>query len=438
MPVTTPPSRGAGTFRSLRGFNYRVWAIGAVVSNIGTWMQRTAQDWLVLTQLTHHNATAVGIVMALQFGPQLLLLPITGYTADRLDRRRILLVTQASMGVLALGLGILTISGVVQLWHVYVFAFLLGSVAAFDAPARQTFVADLVGETDLANAVALNSTSFNGARLVGPAVAGLLIASVGTGWVFLINAASFGAVLVSLGMLRVGDLHRAPRAVGTRSGLVDGFRYVWRRPDIRAVLVMLFLIGTFGLNFPIFISTMSVSVFHGGARQYGLLTSTMAIGSVTGALLAARRGTPRLGILLVGAALFGVGLTLAAVMPTAALFGVALVLVGTAAQTFTTTANSTVQLSTEAQMRGRVIAIFFAIALGTTPVGAPIVGWVADTFGPRWALAVGAAAGFGAALVGIHYLATYRRLRLRIAAGRPRLTIDDVDPRMIAGYTPPG
>jgi MFS family permease len=429
-------ARVRGTFRSLRGFNYRVWAIGAIVSNVGTWMQRTAQDWLVLTQLTHRNATAVGLVMALQFGPQLLLLPITGYTADRIDRRRILLATQASMGALALGLGILTVTGVVQLWHVYVFAFLLGSVAAFDAPARQTFVADLVGERDLANAVALNSTSFNSARMIGPAIAGLLIASVGTGWVFLINAASFGAVLISLGMLRVAELHRA-RAAGSRSGLVEGFRYVWRRPDIRAVLVMLFLIGTFGLNFPIFISTMSVSVFHGGARQYGLLTSTMAIGSVTGALLAARRGTPRLAILLVGATLFGVGLTLAAIMPTAALFGVALVLVGVAAQTFTTTANSTVQLSTEAEMRGRVIAIFFAIALGTTPVGAPIVGWVADTFGPRWALAVGAAAGFGAALVGIHYLAKHRHLRLRIAAGRPRLSIDDVDPLMIAGYMPP-
>ena len=183
------------TFRSLRIFNYRLWAAGAIVSNMGTWMQRTAQDWLVLTELTHKNATAVGIVMALQFGPQLLLLPLTGFAADHLDRRKLLFATQAAMGALALGLGILTVTGVVQLWHVYVFALLLGCVTAFDAPARQTFVSELVGEAELSNAVALNSTSFNAARMIGPAIAGMLIASVGSGWVFLINAASFAAVL---------------------------------------------------------------------------------------------------------------------------------------------------------------------------------------------------------------------------------------------------
>ena len=287
-----------GTFRSLNSFNYRVWAGGAIVSNVGTWMQRTAQDWLVLTQLTHHNATAVGIVMALQFGPHLLLLPLTGFAADHLDRRKLLFATQAAMGALALGLGILTVAGLVQLWHVYVFAFLLGCVTAFDAPARQTFVSELVGEADLSNAVALNSTSFNAARMIGPAIAGVLIASVGTGWVFLINAASFVAVLCSLGFLRVSELHRSRRAVRTRGSLAEGFRYVWKRPDLKAVLLMLFLIGTFGLNFPIFISTMSVTVFHAGASQYGLLTSIMAIGSVAGALLAARRAKPAFGVLV--------------------------------------------------------------------------------------------------------------------------------------------
>jgi MFS family permease len=201
-----------GTFRSLSGFNYRVWAGGALVSNVGTWMQRTAQDWLVLTELTHRNATSVGIVMALQFGPMLLLLPLTGFAADHLDRRKLLLVTQAVMGALALGLGLLTVTGFVQLWQVYLFAFLLGCVTAFDSPARQTFVAELVGEEDLSNAVALNSTSFNAGRMIGPAVAGVLIASVGTGWVFLINAASFAAVLGSLKMLRVHELHHKLKA----------------------------------------------------------------------------------------------------------------------------------------------------------------------------------------------------------------------------------
>jgi MFS family permease len=371
-------------------------------------MQRTAQDWLVLTQLTHNNATAVGVVMALQFGPQLLLLPLTGFAADHFDRRKLVIATQAIMGALALGLGILTVTGVVQLWHVYLFALLLGCVSAFDSPARQTFVSELVGEDNLSNAVALNSTSFNIARTIGPAVAGALIAAVGTGWVFLINSVSFVAVLTSLGLLRVHELHRGNRAHRTRGSLVEGLRYVWRRPDLRAVLFMLFVIGTFGLNFAIFISTMSVTVFHTGAGQYGLATSMMAIGSVTGALLAARRAKPDITLLLASAAYFGIGCALAAIMPSYGLFDAALVVIGVAAQTLTTSTNSFVQLSTDPSMRGRVIAILLAIALGGTPVGAPIVGWVADTFGPRWALGVGAASGFGATIVAIRYLATRR------------------------------
>jgi MFS family permease len=413
------------TFRSLNAFNYRVWAGGAIVSNIGTWMQRTAQDWLVLTQLTHNNATAVGVVMALQFGPQLLLLPVTGFAADHLDRRKLLLATQASMGTLALGLGTLTVTGLVQLWHVYVFAFLLGCVTAFDSPARQTFVSELVGDADLSNAVALNSTSFNAGRMIGPAVAGVLIAAVGSGWAFLINAASFVAVLCALGFLRTDELHRKSKALKTPGSFVEGFRYVWRRPDLKAILLMLFLIGTFGLNFPIFISTMAVTVFHAGAGQYGLLTSIMAIGSITGALLSARRAKPRIALLLAGAAIFGLGTAAAALMPNYGLFGLSLIVIGVSAQTFTTTANSAMQLSTEPVMRGRVMAIFFAIALGCTPLGAPLVGWVADTFGPRWALGVGGASGVAAALVGVHYLAKYRRLRVRFVGRRVAVSFDD-------------
>ena len=395
------------------------------MSNVGTWMQRTAQDWVVLTQLTHNNATALGTVIALQFAPQLLLLPLTGFAADHFDRRKLLMATQAAMAMLALGLGILTVAGAIQLWHVYVFAFLLGCVTAFDAPARQTFVAELVGEADLSNAVALNATSFNAARTIGPAIAGVLIAAVGSGWVFLINAGSFAAVLTSLRFLRVSELHRANRVARSRGSLAEGFRYIWKRPDLKAILLMLFLIGTFGLNFAIFISTMSVAVFHVGARQYGLLTSIMAVGSVLGALLAARRARPRVSLLFVGTAVFGRGFTLAAVMPNYWFFGLALVLIGVSAQTFTTTATSTVQLTTEPVMRGRVIAILLALAMGGTPIGAPIVGWVADTFGPRWALGVGAAAGYVAAIAGIRYLVRYRHLRVHLKAGHLRLTVDD-------------
>jgi MFS family permease len=410
-------------FRSLRGYNYRVWAAGALVSNVGTWMQRIGQDWLVLTQLTRHNASAVGVVMALQFGPQMLLLPLTGYAADHFNRRRILFATQALMGLLALGLGVLVVSGLARLWQVYGFALLLGCVTAFDSPARQTFVSELVSEDDLSNAVALNSTSFNAGRMIGPAVAGLMIAVIGTGWVFVFNAASFGAVLCSLSLLRKAELHDKAWAHRARGGLTEGFRYVWRRADLRAVLLMLFLFGTFGLNFPIYISTMSVSVFHAGAGRYGMLTSSLAIGTVAGALLAARRARPGIPLLIMAAGLFGLGLAAAALSPGPWLFAAALTAIGVCAQTFTTSTNSLVQLSTEPAMRGRVVAILLAIALGGTPLGAPIVGWIADTFGARWSLAVGAAAGLAAALVGVRYLARYHALKVHVDAGRLRVSM---------------
>jgi MFS family permease len=389
-------------FRSLRHPNYRIWAAGAVVSNIGTWMQRTAQDWLVLTRLSHHSASAVGTVMALQFGPQLLLLPWTGFAADHYDQRKLLMATQATMATLALTLGLLTVSGLVQLWHVYVFAFLFGCAAAFDAPVRQTFVAELVGDADLHNAVALNSTSFNAARMIGPAVAGLVIASVGMGWAFLFNGASFVAVLGSLFLLRLNGHQGRTRAHRTKGSLMGGLRYVWSRPDLKAILVMLFLIGTFGLNFPIFISTMAVGVFHTDARGYGLLSSIMAIGTLSGALLAAGRSRPRFASLLVGSAVFGLGCALAALAPSYWLFAAALVLIGVAALTLTNTTNSLMQLSTEPAMRGRVMALRVGVALGGTPIGAPVVGWVADHLGPRWGLAVGAASGIAAAGVAVY------------------------------------
>ena len=359
----------SGIFRALGNRNFRIWSAGAIISNVGTWMQRIAQDWLVLTQLTPHNATALGVVMALQFGPFLLLLPASGYAADHMDRRRVLMATQLAMGVLALGLGVLTVAGLVRLWQVYGFALLLGCAAAFDAPVRQTFVADLVGEADLSNAVALNSTSFNAARMIGPAVAGVLISAVGTGWMFLINAATFGGVLVSLTLLRTDQFHLFPRARAGRTGFAAGLRYVWHRPDLRAVTLMLFLIGTFGLNSAIFISTMAVQVFHLGAGRFGMLSTTMAVGSVAGALLAARRVRPDFVHLVGGAALFGVGCTLAAIAPRAALFGAALAVMGVSVQTFTTSTNSLMQLSTEPAMRGRVMAIRIAVAMGGTPIG---------------------------------------------------------------------
>jgi len=398
--------------------NYRIWFAGALVSNIGTWMQRTAQDWIVLTQLSDDSAVAMGVVMALQFGPQVVLLPVTGLAADRLNRRKLLMVTQGAQGVLALGLGLITLTGLVQLWHVYVFALLLGITSAFDAPARQTFVGDLVGRDLLGNAVALNSASFNSARLIGPAVAGVLMAIVGAGWVFVINAVSFIAVLFSLGVMKV-ELLRGRRkpdetdqvddvAHKTR-GLIEGFRYLAARRDLITVMAMVFLVGAFGLNFPIFIATMANTIFHKGAGEYGLLTSLMAVGSLLGALLSAQRDEPRRQLLIVGGVAFGVGCVLSALSPTYFIYGVALMFVGTATQTFTTTANGVVQITSDPAVRGRVMAIYMAIFQGGTVIGAPIVGWVADAFGPRWAMEVAAAAGFAAAGLGLVHLMGARR-----------------------------
>jgi MFS family permease len=394
----------AGAFRALSIFNFRLWSAGAVISNTGTWMQRVAQDWLVLTQLTHHDASAVGIVMALQFAPQLLLLPWTGFAADHFNQRKLLMVTQGTMGILALALGILTIAGNVQLWHVYVFAFLFGCAAALDSPVRQTFVSQLVGDEHLHNAVALNSTSLSAGIMLGPAVAGLVIAKVGTGWAFVINGLSFAAVLISMSLFRTSELYPNTRARRTAGGFLEGFRYVWDRQDLRAILVMLFIIGTFGFNFPIFTSTMAVKVFHTDARGFGLLSSIMAIGPLCGALISAGHVKPKFGSLLIGSAVFGLGCTFAALAHGYWWFAAALVVIGVAAMAFTNATNSMMQLSTEPTMRGRVMALRVAVMLGGTPIGAPIVGWVANRFSPRWALGVGAAAGFAAALVAAYVL----------------------------------
>jgi MFS family permease len=386
-------------FRALENFNFRLWTAGGLVSNIGTWMQRVAQDWIVLTQLTHHDATAVGIVTGLQFAPQLLLLPWSGLAADRFNQRKLLMLTQASMGVLATALGILTISGHVRLWHVYVFAFVFGAAAALDAPVRQTFVGEMVGDEHLPNAVALNSTSFFAAQMIGPAVAGLVIAQIGTGWAFLLNGLSFGAVLLSMYLLRVQELRTSPRAPRGSGGFIEGLRYVWARPDLRSILVMLFLIGTFGFNFPVFISTMAVNVFHTDARGFGLLSSIMAIGTMSAALLAAGRDKPKFGTLLLGTGVFGIGCTLAAFSPGYWWFAAALVVIGVAALTFTISTNSMMQLSTKPAMRGRVMALRVGVGLGGTVIGAPIEGWVANQFGPRWTLGIAAASGLLAAFV---------------------------------------
>ena len=398
-------------FRSLTRYNYRLWFIGALVSNIGGWMQSTTQDWVVLTELTHNNAAAVGVTMALQFGPQLTLVPVTGAVVDRFDRRRVLLVTQTILMLLAVGLGLLLLSGQAQLWHVYGFALALGITNAFDAPARQTFVSDVVQGKDAANAVALNAASFNTARLIGPAVAGFLIVLVGSGWVFLINAASFLAMLSALVMLRKNELAARPRARQPGNALVAGFRYVTGRGDLRVVFAIVFLIGAFGMNFPIFSSTMAV-MFGEGAGEYGLISSVLAVGSLTGALLAARRDRARLRVVVIACGLFGAAALVAALMPTYGWFAASTILIGFSSVTLLTTANGYVQTSTPNEVRGRVMALYTAILMGSTLVGAPIVGWVADAFGPRLALGVASASGVISLAIGLAWLVSARGLRI--------------------------
>ncbi|RFA14468.1 MFS transporter [Subtercola boreus] len=420
-------------FRSLSDYNYRVWFGGAIVSNVGTWMQRTAQDWIVLTQLTHNDAVAVGVVMALQLGPQLLLVPWTGLVADRVDRRKLLMATQGVMGILGLALGLIVLSGGAQLWQVYVFALLLGITSAFDAPARQSFVSNLVSDSNLSNAVALNSASFNAARMIGPAVAGVLIAVVGSGWVFLINAVSFAAVLVSLTRMRKENLRVPRRSKAGPGQLLDGFRYVSKRPDIVIVLVVIAIIGTFGLNFQIFTSTMTTGTFHLDSTAFGLLSSVLAVGSVAGALLSARRERPRLRLVFASSALFGSSCLLAAVSPTYLTFALCLVLLGFAAQTLMTTANGAVQMTTAPEFRGRVMALYMAIFMGGTPIGAPIVGLVANTLGPRWAIGVAAVAGFAAAIIGLLWMIRHQHLRLTVHVhGSPHFIVShDGDTRSL-------
>ena len=396
-------------FRALRNRNYRLWAAGSLVSNIGTWMQRAAQDWIVLVQLTSHSASAVGIVTALQFAPQLLLLPWTGGAADRFNPRKLLFATQGAMALLGLILGALAIGGGLRLWQVYLLAFLEGCAAAFDAPVRQTFVAELVGDEDLPNAVALNSSLINAGQLVGPAVAGLAIATLGAGWAFILNGLSFLAVLAALARMRSSELRAQVRAPRARGSFREGLRYVGGRPDLKTILLMLFLIGTFGFNFPIFVSTMAVGVFHTDARGFGLLSSSLALGSMAGALVAAGRSRVGFRTLWLGAAAFGLACALAALAPSYALFACALALIGGAVLTFANATNSLMQLSTEPAMRGRVMALRIGVALGAAPIGAPIVGAVADVFGPRWALGVGAASGAAAALAALAYLGRERR-----------------------------
>lgn len=417
------------TFASLRYVNYRLWFGGALVANIGTWMQRVAQDWLVLTVLTDESGVAVGITTALQFAPALVLSAWAGLLADRVDRRKLLMATQVAMGVLAAGLGALVLSGHVELWHVYVFAGLLGCVSAVDAPARQTFVADMVPVERLSNAVGLNSASFNAARLIGPGLAGLLIAWVGTGWVFIINAITFAATIFALTSMRTRELTPARRAARGKGQIREGIAYVRGRTDIMVVMVVVGVVSTFGLNFQLTSAMMARTEFGKGPQEYGILGSVLAIGSLCGALLAARRERPRVRLVLASAFAFGITTGVMALMPTYPSYVLATIPVGFASLTMMTAANATIQMSTEPAMRGRVMSLYMVVFLGATPIGSPVVGWIAETFGARWAIGIGSIAALlvavGASLWARRQWNVEVTYRLR---ERPHLQVRYLDP----------
>jgi MFS family permease len=410
------------TFRSLAVRNYRLFATGQAVSLSGTWGQRVAQDWLVL-QLSHDSGTALGTVTALQFLPVLLFTLYGGLLADRHDKRRLLVWAQAAMALLALALGLLDLTGAVRLWHVYALAFGLGLAAAVDTPTRQAFVSEMVGKDDLPNAVSLNSATFNASRIVGPALAGVGIQLWGTAPVFLANAASYGAVLAGLLMMRPGELHRTERQPARKGQLREGVRYVRERRRLLVPILLVFMVGTFGLNFQITLALVAKQVFHTGASSFGLLTSAFAVGSLAGALASARRpGPPRARRMVVAALVFGV---LEVVVGTAPTFGTMMLLLvptGAAVLTFTTTANALVQLGSDAAVRGRVMALYVLVFLGGTPLGAPVIGWVAERYGVRVSLVVGGLVCAASALVAGALLAR-RQPMTRYRGALTRMTL---------------
>jgi MFS family permease len=390
-------SAGA-TFAALGTPNYRRYFTGQAVSLVGTWMQTIAQSWLVLT-LTH-SGTALGLVAAAQFLPVLLLAPYGGLLADRVDKRRLLMATQSALGLLALALGLLTVTHVVELWMIVVVAVLFGAVNACDNPGRQAFAVEMVGRDRARNAITLNSILVNAARAIGPAVAGVLIALTGVGTCFLVNAASYAAVLVALAGMDGGALHPTPPAPRERGQVREGLRYVRSRGGLLLPLLMLGLIGTLAYEFSVVLPLLAHGTLQGGAGTYALLTSAMGSGAIVGGLFVAGHGHTGIRALSAAAAVFGVALTGAALSPTLPVAIIAMALVGAASVSFLATANTTLQLTAEPRFRGRVMALWSVAFMGSTPVGGPIVGWVSDALSPRGGLALGALACLAAAAIG--------------------------------------
>jgi MFS family permease len=402
-PTTTPADRAdaapsatqfrrGGMFTALVERNYRTYLVGSFVSNIGTWMQRVAQDWLVL-ELSGGSALAVGITTGLQFLPMLLLSPYAGVIADRFNKRQILTITQSWLALSAAVLGVLAVTGVATTEQVYLIAFAFGLGTAFDNPARQSFVSEVAGPNHLPNAIGLNSATFHAARIVGPALAGLVIAQVGSGWAILSNALSYLAFIVALLIMDSGLLHTVPPRPRAKRQLREGLTYVRGRSDILLVLCVMFFVGTFGLNFQMTTALMAQQEFHRSAAAYGILGTLLAVGSLAGALIAARRRIRPSGRFVVGMAItFGLVEIATGLAPSYLAYAATLPIMGFVTLLTLTAANASVQLGVDPWLRGRVMALYIMVLMGGTPIGSPILGWLGETMGARWTLIGGGAA----------------------------------------------
>lgn len=419
------------TFASLAYPNYRKWFFGAIIANVGTWMMRVAQTWIVLTEFTSDSGLAVSLVIALQFLPVMLLTPVGGLLADRMPRKMLLQLTTGGLVVASLALGVMLQLGAVILWHIYVFALVAGILAALDGPVRQTFVTELVPGAALPNAVGLNAASFNLARIIGPAAAGFLLAWVGSGPVFLITGFAFLGPMISIAVMTDEHMYtepRGPREEGKRNlGLVQAIRYVREHSDLAVIMALMGVVSAFGLNFQLFISTMAREAFLRGPEDYGVLNAVMGVGALTGALLAARRVRPRTRIVVFSALAYGIVLLAAAFAPSYGMFAALLILAGLSSTTMMNTANATIQLGSEPYIRGRVMSLYLMLFLGSTPIASPLMGWVSEEYGARASVAAGATISILAALAAVVW--AWRSWGVRVAWEiRPRPSLQFINP----------
>jgi MFS family permease len=424
------------TFRALSVRNYRLYFTGQVISVSGTWMQMVAQTYLILFRL-HGTGVDVAIAAGLQFVPLLLAGPFGGLIADRLDKRKVLYATQSSAAVLALALGLLTITHTVQLWQVFVLAGLLGVVNLFDNPARQTFVSEMVGLDLLPNAVSLNSVVMNSARVIGPGIGGVLILTLGVSTCFMVNAASYIAVIVALSLMRSSALYRRPGVARSRGQVREGLRYAWSTGDLRSPLISMAIVGVFAFNFTVTLPLLAKFTFHGGAGLYSTFLAAMGAGAVAGGLFTAHRSNPSTRLLAVIGLFFGALILAVALAPTTLVAIIMLVPMGAASISFISTNNATLQLRADPAMRGRVMSLNAIAFLGSTPIGAPLLGYISDISNPRVSLVVGGVATLVASIP-LFYLATRQRDARAAAASSDLVTVAEETSNVVPLPLPAG